>query len=76
MGYSSLLSVKFGKVCGPYVVMAKRLLVKKRDQKEVCCDEIELCAKKKRLNFRFNIQHNWEGLCELVKRKNIHSVKL
>ena len=26
--------------------MAKRFLVKKRDQKEVCCDEIELCAKK------------------------------
>ena len=26
--------------------VAKRLLVNKRDQKEVCCDEIELCAKK------------------------------
>lgn len=26
--------------------MAKRLLVKKRGKKEVCCDEIELCAKK------------------------------
>jgi hypothetical protein len=32
--------------------MAKRLLVKKRDKKEVCCDEIELGAKKNRLNFR------------------------
>lgn len=58
------------------MVMVKMLLVKKRDQKEVCWDEIELCAKKKRLNFRFNTQHNWEGVCDLVKRKNIHSVKL
>ena len=32
--------------------------------------------KKKRLNFRVTTQHNWEGLCDLVKRKNIHSVKL
>ena len=33
------------------MVMAKRLLVKKRDQNEVCCDEIELCAQKKEAQF-------------------------
>ena len=48
-----------------------RLVVMNGHQKDTCYDEIGLCAQKVD---NIKIEHNWEGICDQVKRKRIFTL--
>lgn len=71
------------KMCGLYVVglingtpiiewWMVMLVVKKKHQKDICYEESGLCALKYRHHSKFNSEHDWEGLCDHLKRENLH----